>query len=169
MLSPCTMLLVSLWPFVSWPALPQTTSHILSCRFISLLWHSVHYPHMQQKDNLCQGQRRLIASFRKNLHYHMLILVQVRSKGDVLPVKQRVCGFFVVLSSLGVYIAQAQASSYRTSVYEPESTLYLRRDFISGGFHWGIQDRVGWTGRKKGNRDLSPLVFHVLSTYHLWP
>lgn len=91
-LPPCMVRLVSLWPFVSWPTLPQATSPFLSCSFISVLWHSVHYPHTQQKDNLCQGQGRLIVSFGKKLHYHMLILVQMRSKGDVLPVEQKSCG-----------------------------------------------------------------------------
>ena len=90
---------------------------------------------MQQKDNLCQWQGRLIVSFRKNLHYHMLVLAQVRSKGDVLPVEQKRCGCSVVLSSLGEYIAQVQTSSYRASVYYPNSILYLRRDFTNGGVH----------------------------------
>lgn len=56
---------------------------------------------MQQKDNVCQGRGRLIISFRKNLHYHMLILVQVRSKGGVLPLEQKICGCSVVLFLLG--------------------------------------------------------------------
>ena len=90
---------------------------------------------MQQKDNLCQGQGRLIVSFRKNLRYHMLVLAQVRSKGDVLPVEQKICGRSVVLSSLGEYIAQVQTSCYRASVYYPDSMLYLRRDFTNGGVH----------------------------------
>lgn len=116
-LPPCMVPFISLWPFVSWPTLPQATSPFSSCSFISVLWHSVHYPHMQQKDNFCQGQWRLIVSFRKNMHYCMLILVQMRSKGDFLPVEQETCGCFVVVSSLGKYIAQVQTSSYRTSVY----------------------------------------------------
>jgi len=65
----------------------------------------------------------------------MLILVQVRSKEDVLPAEQKVCGCSLVLSSLGEYVAQVQTSSGRTIVCHPNSILHLRRDVTDGGVH----------------------------------
>lgn len=76
-----------------------------------------------------------MVSFRKDLHYYMLILVQVRSKGGVLHVEQKMCRCSVVLISLGEYMVQVHTGSYRTSVSSSYSMLYLRIDFNNNGVH----------------------------------